>query len=535
MRLINCANLNLVEVADCSTINYAILSHTWEEGEEVQWDEFVNRTATEKRGWEKIQKACSLAIADGYDFLWCDTCCINKSSSAELTEAINSMFPWYAKSSICYAYLADYDQSTPGSIIGASRWFTRGWTLQELIAPTRIRFYDASWTDIGTKASLCNDISKITGIEQKVLQGFEGCDLSDVLSQVPVARRMSWAARRQTTRVEDVAYCLLGIFGVNLPLLYGEGERAFIRLQEEIIKGSNDLSVFAWRSADCPSSNSSCGCFSGVFASHPSSFRDSGHIDTSTNLIFDPNFTLTNKGVKIKTRLEHFGETGLHGMLLNCHDAVRPSESQLGIFLKHQGASVFARARPHEFTTTASSNSEHKTLFLSRLLSQSMAKSLHTVHRWAFVIPNLPHPFCNQWTTNLVEPKALWDSGKRLFITAGLDEFVGCCEFKAKDTPYVEGDKQIFLFFGYGYGLQPWLKVITGESMSSLSGLLGNWKRVAERLLEIRDVGKTFFSIHHGGTSISALTITLIHGTRDGEPVFLIDYQTKLEQCRLLK
>ncbi|KAJ3579558.1 hypothetical protein NPX13_g1005 [Xylaria arbuscula] len=192
---------------------------------------------------------CWLASREGYDFAWCDTCCINKASSAELTEAINSMFSWYAVAEMCYVYLADYDGSKPNDEMRASKWYTRGWTLQELIAPTHVRFYDASWAIVGTKATLCKELENITGIDSHILLATKDQDLNDVLSQEPIAKRMSWAATRKSSRVEDTAYCLLGIFGINLPLLYSEGERAFIRLQEEIARTNNDLSLFAWRSA----------------------------------------------------------------------------------------------------------------------------------------------------------------------------------------------------------------------------------------------------------------------------------------------
>ncbi|MCJ1239950.1 hypothetical protein MMC14_007949 [Varicellaria rhodocarpa] len=132
----------LEEFVNFKEVKYAILSHTWENGEEVQYNDFQNRGAKEKRGWQKIDKTCQLALDDGCDFVWVDTCCIDKTSSAELSEAINSMFPWYHGSEICYAYLPDYDASDPNANISQSRWFTRGWTLQELIAPAWARFYD---------------------------------------------------------------------------------------------------------------------------------------------------------------------------------------------------------------------------------------------------------------------------------------------------------------------------------------------------------------------------------------------------------
>lgn len=170
------------------------------------------------------------------------SCCIDKTSSAELSEAINSMFRWYRDSSVCYTYLADVSYSNPIDMdtqISMSRWFTRGWTLQELIAPRQVRFYTNEWLFIDSKADMSGLISTITGIDPQILLGAD-------LETASVARRMSWASQRKTTRSEDIAYCLLGIFDVNLPLIYGEGMRAFQRLQEAIMSRSYDQSLFAW-------------------------------------------------------------------------------------------------------------------------------------------------------------------------------------------------------------------------------------------------------------------------------------------------
>ncbi|RDL34748.1 uncharacterized protein BP5553_07876 [Venustampulla echinocandica] len=196
-----------------------------------------------KLGYKKIKFGCEQSIKDGLDWIWVDTCCIDKSSTAELSEAINSMFSWYKNAWVCYAYLSDVpgdtDLSRNVSSFALSRWFTRGWTLQELIASPDVLFYSASWQFLGSKLSLCELLTEITGIDEEVLKYRN-------LESTCVAKKMSWAAKRETTRIEDAAYCLLGIFDVNMPLLYGEGSRAFARLQEEIMKVSDDQSLFAW-------------------------------------------------------------------------------------------------------------------------------------------------------------------------------------------------------------------------------------------------------------------------------------------------
>ncbi|KAH8802704.1 heterokaryon incompatibility protein-domain-containing protein [Xylogone sp. PMI_703] len=233
---------------------YAILSHTWEDGEvtlqEIQDDREVIKA---KAGYQKVKASCELAKRDGFEYIWIDTCCIDKTNSTELFEAINSMFRWYKNSSICYVYLADAEPRDDLSIVGPMpfegsieytfRWYSRGWTLQELIALRNVSFFSKNWKFLGTKVDHLVLLSSATGIDPYSLNGGD-------LSRISVARRMSWLASRQTTRLEDIAYCMLGIFGINMPLLYGEGERAFVRLQEEILKNSNDQSLFVWKEPD---------------------------------------------------------------------------------------------------------------------------------------------------------------------------------------------------------------------------------------------------------------------------------------------
>jgi len=255
MRLIETTKLELEEYFGSQVPPYAILSHTWGRGE-VSLQEFGGEKADEKFGYVKIKRCCEVAVAQGFKYAWVDTCCIDKSSSAELSEAINSMYRWYQEAEVCYVYLEGVrysgtwteDPPTPPNWtknhslradFSKSRWFSRGWTLQELIAPPNLMFFNSNWEEIGTKLSLQEALTDITGIPAQVL-------LRGDLGESSIAQRMSWASWRDTTRIEDLAYCLLGIFDVNMPMLYGEGEYAFIRLQEEIIRNSDDHSIFAW-------------------------------------------------------------------------------------------------------------------------------------------------------------------------------------------------------------------------------------------------------------------------------------------------
>ncbi|KAI6147955.1 hypothetical protein BKA82DRAFT_239798 [Pisolithus tinctorius] len=205
-----------------------------------------------RAGYEKIIKSCEQAKKDGYRWIWIDTCCIDKRSSAELSEAINSMYQWYHESQKCYAHLNDVcgtffpseqDLSKFNKANGWPEWFLRGWTLQELIAPKQVEFFNKDWVPIGDKGSLAETLEKITQIPIDVLR--DGLNRRHFC----VAQLMSWAADRKTTRVEDRAYSLLGLFGVDMPKFYGEGKKAFQRLQLEIIQRYYcDHSIFAWNS-----------------------------------------------------------------------------------------------------------------------------------------------------------------------------------------------------------------------------------------------------------------------------------------------
>ncbi|OTB01961.1 hypothetical protein M426DRAFT_32526, partial [Hypoxylon sp. CI-4A] len=233
--------------------DYAILSHRWLPTEDevlfCDIESVGHKNVGEKKGYFKLSQCCEQAKRDGLKYVWIDSCCIDKTDSTEVQESINSMYRWYGNATKCYAYLKDTTKSTTDVLqLGEKEeWFTRGWTLQELVAPKNIQFFDTDWKLIGSKFSLGRYISKITGIRRSVL----GADRLQRPQQHPqncsVAERMSWAARRQTTREEDRAYSLLGLFDVNMPMLYGEGgDKAFLRLQEEIIKRFDDHSIFAW-------------------------------------------------------------------------------------------------------------------------------------------------------------------------------------------------------------------------------------------------------------------------------------------------
>jgi hypothetical protein len=222
---------------------YAILSHTWgDDDDEVTLKDLMERSRETKIGYKKIQFCAEQATRDGLQYFWVDTCCIDRSNNTELSEAINSMFRWYRNAAKCYVYLSDVttnDQNRIDSSLQSwepafrkSRWFTRGWTLQELIAPPTVEFFCSNGKKLGTKKSLEQQLHQITGIAVLALQGTP-------LAKFSINERMSWTENRNTKRQEDKAYCLLGIFDIHMPLIYGEGiKNAISRLHDELYKRS---------------------------------------------------------------------------------------------------------------------------------------------------------------------------------------------------------------------------------------------------------------------------------------------------------
>ncbi|KAF5339513.1 hypothetical protein D9758_016362 [Tetrapyrgos nigripes] len=414
MRLLHTSTYELKEFIGLSVPEYAILSHTWED-EEILFsdlrDAAARDAATQKKGWQKVVGTCEQASKDGLEWVWIDTCCINKESSAELSEAINSMSRYYRESFLCYVYLSGYHVDRYGyphmehgnAAFANCRWFTRGWTLQELLAPAgdSMVFFDAEWIDIGTKLGLRKAISRVTRISPDIL-------INGNLGEVSIAAKMSWAADRLTTREEDAAYSLMGIFGVNIPPLYGEGgDRAFMRLQEEIIRYSTDQSIFAWSapidvtrphvllrrggmsqeefvekdkertSLDKPRR--------GLLASSPSDFRYSADAYASQPCSNTLPYSLTNRGLHIHLPMEAMAFPGeqpndIYVGYLDCE--LQTTHERLAIYLRKlpDSENIFERCHSDRVLRVPSAGPSIKEIYVSEF-PHSVHSQLHSKKR----------------------------------------------------------------------------------------------------------------------------------------------------------
>jgi hypothetical protein len=338
-------------------------------------------------GFRKIQNCCTQAIKVRYEYVWIDTCCIDKKNNAEVSEAINSMYRWYEEAGICYAYLHDVnDAEKPDSQFAESKWFTRGWTLQELVAPRHVVFFgdNGAWFKIGTKMELREAIKRITKIDTRVLE------CNKYVFKASIAQRMSWASGRETTRPEDMAYCLLGIFKVNMPLLYGEAENAFFRLQLELLNVSNDHTIFAWSMAGGGPAPEVCGSNLdsdigglGLLAPSVYAFSDCGDIiqsqENSSSSHYMTNIGLsitlpTTRGVPKGVSTEYYG-------FLDCYREV-PSGAKDGpkricLSLRCEGNLRFYRVSTVDRLLRERHPWAQMTPMITRISSHRVQRSIH--------------------------------------------------------------------------------------------------------------------------------------------------------------
>ncbi|KAK1758893.1 HET-domain-containing protein, partial [Echria macrotheca] len=432
MWLLDVKSYVLVDVVNSTDVRYATLSHTWA-SEEVSFADIQNLRCAKKRlGWHKIEQSCHLAAQRGIDYVWIDTCCIDKSSSAELSEAINSMFAWYKDSHECYVHLSDLDPSDDlETALPKCRWFTRGWTLQELIAPKELLFYDNQWNFRGKKASMTKLLSQITNVDEKILL------VPELLSLVSVGKRMSWAAKRQTTRLEDMAYCLFGIFGVNMPLIYGEGTNAFLRLQEAVALATEDLSLFAWTGTSADEGFP----YSGILAHSPSQFAACRLLEK----IDDPlesdsrSFTVVNRNVGFQACLRTDTNHGDYLMRLHCKDAGDRQDRTVvirlvktpGGFVRHSTDNVFYGELHHDVQDLESWDPVPRAVTISKRLSTVDLRSIQQRFSESFHFKVAAEGFYYKLTASMPEladethSSTHWDSSTSRFLTEGHPLFTG--------------------------------------------------------------------------------------------------------------
>lgn len=366
MRLLNTTSLGFEEFFDRNEPPpYAILSHRWSDME-VLYHDYDQQTdwSGSAKGYRKIYQCCELARQRNRKYIWIDSLCIDKRNTHEVTESVNSMWRYYTNAIECYAYLVDVPPFAAEKRERLrnwngrpSEWFRRGWTLQELLAPQAVLFCDWDWKIIGQKsdASMLDEISKITSIPGYcLLDRFR-------LFRTCVAQKLSWASTRKTTKQEDRVYSLLGLLGINMPLFYGEGEeKAFLRLQQEVIRQTDDESIFAWRRSCGPDSTAT-----GILASTIDAFSHSGDVYVKDE-IRSP-YMITNKGLQIHTeasRVEGQGpkDRDVYIIPINC---------------QYGGPRVNGSTRPYHSCSIAIVQGKHS---YSRIASASLGAKLDVLY-----------------------------------------------------------------------------------------------------------------------------------------------------------
>ncbi|KAK3897446.1 HET-domain-containing protein [Staphylotrichum tortipilum] len=439
MRLINTTTLTLT-TAPSPPPPYAILSHTWspDPAAEITLAQFTNvphaaLAQTHAASFSKIAETCRLARQRRLDWAWVDTCCIDKESSAELSEAINSMWGWYRGAAVCFVVLEDWEGGAEYRMDADARagfrrcrWFTRGWTLQELIAPGEVEFYDRTWALRGDRVSLGPLVSDITGIPMAALSGRAEAETQSV------AERMSWAAARVTTRAEDGAYCLLGLFGVGMPLLYGEGgERAFVRLQEEILRESNDMSLFAWRADE---EAAAAQTHWGVLAPSAKEFAGSGGIKGWADPMDGNECAVTSKGLRV-TPMPGCGLRAVSGetyvMDLKCHHrrvGMGGLREGVGIKLRQVGCDVYVRVNAHKLfkTPPRAGQDKMRVFYVGKTVTPLRSLALRESVRGAVVLSRALKVLGEEWgfAAATFDPEGHWDGQRSLFLTRGVRHFM---------------------------------------------------------------------------------------------------------------
>lgn len=499
MKLINCETGQIEterDWVDGKLPPYAILSHTWATGvgpSEVTYQDYMTgrEAATRNLNWAKIDGAIEVTQAgqERLNYLWIDSCCIDKTIDSELSESINSMFRWYSEAVVCYTHIADLECQLAASVkkgavnhdsrlsereknhLRNCKWFTRGWTLQELIAPPRVEFFDKNWTGFGSRNELSDILSDITGIDQEVLQDpvnpMSRRDPGAILRRMTVAKRMSWAQSRQTSKTEDIAYSLLGIFDVNMPMLYGEGAKAFIRLQKEIMVSNNDLTLFAWQvmpPEQREKSDASPPTIRGILAESPREFANAGDLLLSDRAKFNPDFAITNKGLKITTQLRKIPDQREDLFLgLNCYQRGQDPSRSIGISVRFRGAAGYVRTRPDLLFAEGNDGAVLPETSIYIALQQAaesdarVAAAAASLNKQSFRFS-----FGGKMYYDIlhVSHKEMWHHGSDAFITHGMADFAGCVFFKSKGAAGEPVGREFVVACGFaGDSATPWVCV----------------------------------------------------------------------------
>lgn len=438
MRLLNTDTLKLEFFLE-DIPPYVILSHTWGK-EEVTFDDIDKLYAKEMTGYYKIEQCCRQAALDGFEWVWIDTCSIDKRSSSELQEAINSMYQWYWDAQICYAYLEDV--SADDGTFSKSRWFTRGWTLQELLAPLVVEFFDRRWRCFGTKLSLVKDIELATNIDRKYLLDRE------TIAAANIAAKFSWVSQRETTRLEDIAYCLLGLVDVNMPMLYGEGRKAFYRLQLEVLKKTNEHSIFAWED---PLQQ-----LRGILAPTPFYFSKAGQY--SSGCYESSTHEMTNKGLRITLEHEYSQfYSGSRLAVFNCRNssdkyvAIRLTRDQYGVYHRAPGCGLeyvyaedYPRSQMYIVADEPVASPDHPTAFSIQVVEGEEGVSSYEIE--GVIVEGVSSPYV--WSGSALE--TVRQEPLMLYVRSG-------------GLWFGRGESNFLLGFGH-HNKQTWLKVVSNVS-----------------------------------------------------------------------
>ena len=460
MRLLSTHKIQVYEISsDTSSIPaYAILSHTWD-GDEISlldieglhgyWESAAGSSdvlVSKKKSFEKIRRATRVARQHGFKYIWVDTCCVDRTNSDDVFEAVNNSYMWFQDAAACYAYLSDVEPADRDDVFAEkssfrrSRWFTRSWTLSELIAPEKMEFYARDWTHLGSKGAekFLKLLAKLSGIPIDVLN--RQTDLEDV----SIATRMQWAAGRHTTRVEDIGYSLLGIFGVQISINYGEGSNAFIRLQQEILPKTHDQSLFAWFADDdppqAPSQQAGEIKMWGLLADSPRRFAQSGNLQPVTNsTVAEIPWGMTGKGLRagfIIRPCPEFGfSTDIYEAKLSC-EPMDLSTSPPLIFLKRLWGDQFARILADKRSIASSrvttiQEGTFETIFVKQHPNQAVRHIRITVADQlpaAGVVDRMPI----SWEVLSAYPEEYWDKKVALKTPGFQTGIVGVMRIKIK-------------------------------------------------------------------------------------------------------